>query len=266
MAERRRAETSMNEPLAKSLQELHAYNRRQSLDAANKWIGYKSKSQLITMNIAAASSQMILAAFTEWRLGTANPSAFLKDAIGDIRKLIPTLAKLEGIDARSFGMISVWDAMYAQVLIDEVIDEDFASTCHIVQDERSHPSKYRDYWIHPWDSLVLELLITGNVPVEWDAFKVWLKAKRGGANLLKTMAAYQLLIAAALEDDASSAATAVAEAEKCFRARRNMSITWGGGDVADRTVDHRLACAIKRAESIRPGITDGVETPHRWRW
>lgn len=239
--------------------------RQSALDALPRnvakrdWLG-------ITTNLWSATLDSMLLALTEWRLGSSDPSRYLRQAVDDCRKLMEHFDKVTHLTHRSANMLAVWDAMYAQLLLDEPVDPSFRQACGIPAEERRSPSRYKQYWVHPWDALVFGLAETGVAPAEWDAFIAWLKDKGGGSNYIKTMEAYRRLIEAARAGDVNAVAKAIADAEKRYKARRSMPVTFGGGALAEQLVDHRLACAIKKAEQIRPGITADVQTPHRWRW
>lgn len=248
-----------------SLIQLSQEGRQEAKAFAERFLKQR-EYRTATMNLWSAAGDAVSAAHTEWRLGAGDPSPYLRDAIGDARDLAKYFDKVTGLNDRSANMMAIWDAMYAQLLLDQPIDQEFRRCCQISPEEKRCPAYFKEYWIHPWDALVFELVETGNTPAEWDDFVACLANKHGGRTLLKTMQAYRQLIDSARADDPHAAARAVAAAEKCFKARRNMTLTWGGGDLSEQTADHRLACAIKQAERIRPGITASIDTPHRWRW
>jgi len=268
-------------------------SRREALRAAEHFLD-RADYHMVVLDLASAVADAIGAAHTEWRLGQGDPSPYLRDAIADARQLMRHLDKLpcptveearqqfatarsykdvfgsfsyfDFIQDRVYALIAIWDAMYCQILLGEPVDEAFRRASAVPCEELGVPRLYADGWVYPWDAHVLHLVETGGTLGQWDEFTGWLKGRRHASNMLKTILAYRALIDAARTREPKAAAKAIAEADKCFRARRQMTVTWGGGDLSDQTVDQRLACAIKKAELIRPGITAGVDTPHRWRW
>jgi hypothetical protein len=238
---------------------------RQSLQLSHDYARdflQKGNFRPAVMNLSMAVADSVCAAFTEWRLGSGDPSPHLRDAVSDARELVRCFEKCPAIPY----LDALWDAIYAQILLGESVDLELRRLCFVSPEERRSPTRFKQAWGYPWDMLVFTLIETAEVAPECDDFIAWLKHKGGGSNMIKTMQAYRLLIDSAKADDPKSAAKAIATAEKCFRARRNLPLTWGGDGLDDRSADHRLACVIKKAEQIRPGITAGIDTPHRWRW
>ena len=249
----------------KTLMQQCADSRQEALAFAQQFL-VKADYRMATMNLSSAVVDSMTAAHAEWRLGTADPSPYLRDAVADAREVARYFDKLEYFGNKLENAEALGDAMYAQLLLQEPIRPEFRRCCFVPPEEKRHPTLYEAGWLHPWDMLVLELVETGSTPSEWDEFMAWLRGRGGASNLLKTMQAYKDLIDAARIGNRDAAAKAIATTEKRFKARRHLGLTWGGGDIADQTVDHRLACAIEMAEQIRPGITASADTPHRWRW
>jgi hypothetical protein len=236
-------------------------SRTQSLELIDRFL-QRGNYQLVCQNLWSASAWMMQAAMTEWRLGSADPSPYLREAISDTLRLTEFYERaMERIRLPFLG--AFWNAMYAELLLHEPVNPQFRRLARVPPRERREPTELKDAWSFPWDSLVFELIETGKCPEEWPDFVRWLDDRHGAGTLRATMLAYAALLEAARADDRAAAAKAIREAERRFVSRRNLPMTWGNG-LADRTVDFRLACLINAAERLRPGITSDIHTVHRW--
>lgn len=259
----------MAESLYQQLVELSTWARELALKNLQQF--RNSNPQLASLNAWSICTESFMRAVTEWRLGDGDPTAFFDQFIVDSRDFVSLChqSALKSDSAEATIRLAAFNASYVQLLLGTGIDRLFRQA--ILQPRRFATAHKRTDGFDgsEWDNIILQLAESGNVSEQFAALHEFMdrRKKRNHWEVhCRSMLAYRRLIEAAAAGDCTSVTEAIMDADRLFTRRSHGDITWGGGDIADRTVDIRLACMIKKAEAICQGITAGAQTPHRWRW